>query len=144
MSPIYLTWNPRGKDYITPVALCMAVAKQFGLPIHSPNRDVPNEMETTTRILESKYMVVVSTGRLGRMVEQEMVFAATQGKKVIVLGYGERCAPPEPLLPGVSYFDLWETNTAAAIRHVTEHLYADQSTDAIVAILVSLMYLADK
>lgn len=143
MNPIYITWNPRGKDFVLPVSLCMSVAKQFNLPIHSPNRDEVNELEpvTTSAICAAKYVVVVSTGKLGRMVEQEMVFAAMKGKKIIVLGYGERCAPPEPLLPGCAYFDLWETNTAAAIRHVTEHMYGDQSTDAIMAVLISLMYL---
>lgn len=143
MNPIYITWNPRGKDYVTPVSLSMAVAKQFGLPVHSPNREEIKELEpvTTSRIVAANYMVVVSTGKLGRMVEQEMTFAAMKGKPIIVLGYGERCAPPEPLLPGVAYFDLWETNTAAAIRHVTEHMRADQATDALMGVLISLMYL---
>lgn len=143
MNPIYITWNPRGKDYIMPVSLSMAIAKEFCLPVHVPNREEIKELEpvTTLRICEAKYMVVVSTGKLGRMVEQEMTFAAMKGKPIVVLGYGERCAPPEPLLPGVAYFDLWETNTAAAIRHVTEHMRADQTTDALMGVLISLMYL---
>ena len=143
MTPIYITWNPRGKDYIVPVSLSMAIAKEFGLPVHVPNREEIKELEVTTtaRICEAKYVVVVSTGKLGRMVEQEMTFAAMKAKPIIVIGYGERCAPPEPLLPGATYFDLWEMNTAAAIRHVTEHMRCDQDTDALMAVLISLMYL---
>ena len=71
MTPIYITWNPRGKDYIMPVSLSMAIAKEFGLPVHVPNREEIKELEVTTtaRICEAKYVVVVSTGKLGRMVE---------------------------------------------------------------------------
>lgn len=141
MSPIYITGD--GKHFVEPLALAFGIAKGFGLPVAIRARAENKELQpdVTALIGAAKYVVVVSTGKPGRMMEQEMTFAAMKGKTIIVLGYGERCAPPEPLLPGVAYFDLWETNTAAAIRHVTEHMRADQSTDALMGVLISLMYL---
>lgn len=91
---------------------------------------------------DSDIVVLVSSGRFSRTLERETVACSTAGKPCIVLAAGDRAAPPEPCLPGIHVFNVWDANALATAREIVAVLPCQpQRVHSILTSLVALLYL---
>ena len=137
---IYVSWNPTDtttKTIVTNWAgivhiLTDVVVWEAG---HS-------DKDKSILLAQADIIVLIIFGKYSRSIEREMVAASIAGKQCFCLCAGDSATPPEPHLPGVHVFDVWEANAVATARNlIAEMPTQPQRIQSILAELVALLYL---
>jgi hypothetical protein len=140
MPNIYVSWNPRDATTRTIVTNWAGIVHILTDVVVWESGEY--EADKSILIAQADIVVLIVSGKMSNSIEREMVAAYSAGRVVVCLCAGERATPPEPHLPGVHVFDLWEANAVATARNIiTEIPCQPQRIQSILAALVALLYL---
>ena len=137
---IYVSWNPRDTTTRTIVTNWAAIVHILTDVVVWESGEY--EADKNVLIAQADIIVLILSGKMSNSIEREMVAAYSVGRVVLCLCAGERAMPPEPHLPGVHVFDLWESNAVATARNIIAEMpFQPQRVSSILAALIALLYL---
>lgn len=101
-----------------------------------------NDAQKALLIRSADIIVLISSGRYSKTLERETVACSTAGKACYILAAGDRAAPPEPFLPGVHVFNIWDANAIKTARDLVGEMPCQpQRVHSVLTSLISLLYL---
>jgi hypothetical protein len=126
MLKIFVSYNPGVEIEQSTALRLQTLAGLYGVVIHLPDRYGAIELKSSTRqrIVDSVLFVMFSTQQISLQVEEEVNYALSCGKSVLIFydkSVGKNLTPPNDAKVIDEYFDPFVDTPATIMERVLKH-----------------------